>query len=318
MYLQTISSEDIGKDKAMEFDNEAEDVASKRNGVGTGSVRGRVLDMRSYSPAKLQAQAAASKNMFQFAFQNYMEHAFPHDDLRPLSCRGSESYGNIGLTLLDALDSLVIFNDTSSFRAAVEWISENKTTFDVDVRIHVFEVTIRALGGLLSGHILATRDQTLVPGYDGGLLRAAVALADRLVPAFDTPTGLPTSWINLSKGHVRGDIRVTCTACAGTMLLEFATLSRMTGNVTYEMLAKGAIEALWGEIFSWIQWFLLLQNFLQYLRPLCLFDSTIYSFLWVVLSNVGFTETEQRDVLLAMRPEFRMQCLGVIACLIVV
>ncbi len=36
-------------------------------------------------------------------------------------------------------------------------------------------------------------------GYSGGLLRAAAELADRLMPAFDTPTGIPLSWVNLRR-----------------------------------------------------------------------------------------------------------------------
>lgn len=43
------------------------------------------------------------------------------------------------------------------------------------------------------------QDPTLVPGYDGSLLRLAVDLTDRLLPAFDTPTGVPLSWVNLRK-----------------------------------------------------------------------------------------------------------------------
>jgi hypothetical protein len=61
----------------------------------------------------------------------------------------------------------------------------------------VFEVTIRALGGLLSAHALLARAPGLVPGYSGGLLAAATDLAERMMPAFSTPTGLPASFINL-------------------------------------------------------------------------------------------------------------------------
>lgn len=42
-------------------------------------------------------------------------------------------------------------------------------------------------------------NQSIMPGYDGSLLRFAVDLGDRLVPAFDTPYGVPLSWINLDK-----------------------------------------------------------------------------------------------------------------------
>lgn len=35
-------------------------------------------------------------------------------------------------------------------------------------------------------------------------------------------------------------------ACAGTLLLEFGSLSRLTGDYVYEMVAKRALLALWG------------------------------------------------------------------------
>lgn len=39
-----------------------------------------------------------------------------------------------------------------------------------------------------------------MPAYDSSsLLRLAVDLADRFMPAFDTPTGVPLSWVNLRK-----------------------------------------------------------------------------------------------------------------------
>ena len=67
-------------------------------------------------------------------------------------------------------------------------------SFDVDVRVNVFEVNIRLLGGLLSGHLLAADPATgprLMPGgYDGGLLVLAQDLGRRLLPAFrESPTG---------------------------------------------------------------------------------------------------------------------------------
>ena len=49
-----------------------------------------------------------------------------------------------------------------------------------------------------------------------------------MLPAFNTRSGLPLAWVNLLKGEMRRDVRHTCTAGAGTLLLEFATLSRLT------------------------------------------------------------------------------------------
>lgn len=39
--------------------------------------------------------------------------------------------------------------------------------------------------------------------------------------------------------------RETCTACAGTILLEFAALSRLSGEPIFEVKAHAAMDALW-------------------------------------------------------------------------
>lgn len=67
----------------------------------------------------------------------------------------------------------------------------------------MFETTIRVLGGLLSGHVLLQEDPGLVPGYNGVLLTAAQDLGDRLLAAFDTPSGLPGGHVHLQKVGVR-------------------------------------------------------------------------------------------------------------------
>lgn len=89
-------------------------------------------------------------------------------------------------------------NDLDAFQHAVRWLAAN-ATFHVDARVHVFELTIRALGGLLSAHMLITAKPSLISDYDGSLLRLAVDLTDRLMPAFATPSGVPLSWVNLVK-----------------------------------------------------------------------------------------------------------------------
>jgi ER degradation enhancer, mannosidase alpha-like 1 len=117
-------------------------------------------------------------------------------------------------------------------------------TFDINSKVQVFEVTIRILGGLLSAHLYAI-NPTLLEGYHlqnykGELLALAVDLADRLLPAFTSPTGIPYPRINLRTGLVPGDTSETCAAGAGSLLLEFGTLSRLTGNPTYERVAHRA------------------------------------------------------------------------------
>ena len=188
------------------------------------------------------------RELFTHGYDAYMQHAFPHDVLQPLSCRGANGWGNITLTLIDTLDMLALMGNASEFERMVRWSIEH-ISFDVDETVSLFETNIRALGGLLSAHLLAC-DQTLrlMSGpYDpqGGLLLLAIDLADRLLPALDTATGIPYGSINLRHGVSPTEAKVTCTAAAGTLALEFGTLSRLTGDDRYEAAAVRAVEAIW-------------------------------------------------------------------------
>jgi mannosidase alpha-like ER degradation enhancer 1 len=105
--------------------------------------------------------------------------------------------GNFSLTLIDVLDTLVVLDDPAAFESAVrnviDWVS-----FDVNTKPQVFETTIRVLGGLLSGHLFAERPEQKfhLPWYRGQLLAMAHDLGKRMLPAFDTPTGIPYARVN--------------------------------------------------------------------------------------------------------------------------
>lgn len=71
---------------------------------------------------------------------------------------------------------------------------------------------------------------------NGPLLRMAEDVARRLLPAFDTPTGMPYGTVNLRSGVPEGETTVTCTAGVGTFILEFGTLSRLTGDFIFEQV----------------------------------------------------------------------------------
>uniref|UniRef100_A0A182SQI7 alpha-1,2-Mannosidase n=1 Tax=Anopheles maculatus TaxID=74869 RepID=A0A182SQI7_9DIPT len=70
-------------------------------------------------------------------------------------------------------------------------------------------------------------------------------VAQRLLPAFDTATGMPYGTVNLRHGVPYAETSVTCTAGIGTFILEFGTLSRLTGNPVYEDVAMNALSALY-------------------------------------------------------------------------
>jgi len=131
----------------------------------------------------------------------------------------------------------------------VNLVIQHVTSFDINSKVQVFEVTIRVLGGLLSAHIYATTPTLLggytLKNYNGELLALAIDLADRLLPAFASPTGIPYPRINLRSGLMPGETSETCTAGAGSLILEFGTLSRLTGNSIYEDVAKTAFHEVY-------------------------------------------------------------------------
>nr|AWA44967.1 alpha-1,2-Mannosidase [Saccharum officinarum] len=141
------------------------------------------------------------KDMFYHAFDGYMKYAFPLDELRPLSCQGEDSLGGYALTLIDSLDTLALLGDKEKFGAAVEWVGKN-VRFDINKTVSVFETNIRILGGLLSAHLIASDYATgmRIQSYDDQLLHLAADLAQRLLPAFDTPTVFE----RVTKKSVRG------------------------------------------------------------------------------------------------------------------
>uniref|UniRef100_A0AAY5L9Z6 alpha-1,2-Mannosidase n=1 Tax=Esox lucius TaxID=8010 RepID=A0AAY5L9Z6_ESOLU len=193
--------------------------------------------------------------MFDHAYGSYMKYAYPADELMPLSCKGrvrglepnrgdiDDSLGKFSLTLIDTLDTLVVLNKLEEFEAAVRRTVRD-VRLDNDVVVSVFETNIRVLGGLLGAHVMADmlRQQgEWMQWYTDELLHMAKELGHRLLPAFNTTSGLPYPRVNLRYGVLNplsrtGTESDTCTACAGTMILEFAALSRLSGESVFESM----------------------------------------------------------------------------------
>ncbi|XP_043081428.1 ER degradation-enhancing alpha-mannosidase-like protein 2 isoform X2 [Puntigrus tetrazona] len=187
------------------------------------------------------------KSMFYHAYNSYLENAYPYDELRPLTCDGQDTWGSFSLTLIDALDTLLILGNHTEFQR-VATLLQDTVDFDSDVNASVFETNIRVVGGLLSAHLLSKRaGMEVEEGWpcSGPLLRMAEDAARKLLPAFQTPTGMPYGTVNLLRGVNPSETPVTCTAGVGTFILEFSTLSRLTGDPVFENVARKALRALW-------------------------------------------------------------------------
>jgi mannosidase alpha-like ER degradation enhancer 2 len=133
------------------------------------------------------------------------------------------------MTPVDALDTLVVMHlDAEAAKARSLIVSD--LSFDRDIYVKNFEITIRLLGGLLSGYQLTG---------DKRLLNLAEDLGNRLLPVFNSPTGLPYVYVNLRTGETRG--AETNPAETGTLLLEFGTLSKLTRRPVFFEKAKRAL-----------------------------------------------------------------------------
>ena len=133
------------------------------------------------------------------------------------------------MTPVDALDTLILMKFDDEADKARELIVKD-LSFDRDIYVKNFEITIRLLGGLLSSYQLTN---------DKRLLALAEDLGNRLLPAFNSPTGLPYVYVNLHTGQVRDP--KTNPAETGTLFLEFGTLSKLTGKPIFYDKAKRAL-----------------------------------------------------------------------------
>jgi mannosidase alpha-like ER degradation enhancer 2 len=116
-----------------------------------------------YSGEEVEGFREEVRAMFQHAYNSYLEHAYPYDELRPLSCDGQDTWGSYSLTLIDALDTLAVMGNYTEFRR-VYTLLEQRTDFDANINVSVFETNIRIVGGLLAAHLVARRAGVEVDG----------------------------------------------------------------------------------------------------------------------------------------------------------
>ncbi|RDX86724.1 Mannosyl-oligosaccharide 1,2-alpha-mannosidase MNS1, partial [Mucuna pruriens] len=156
------------------------------------------------------------KDAMLHAWTSYEKFAWGKDELKPQSMNGVDSFGGLGATLVDSLDTLFIMGLDTQFARARE-----------------------ILGGLLSAYDLSG---------DKVFLEKAKDLADKLLPAWNTPSGIPYNRINLAYGNInnptwaRGN---SILADSGSEQLEFIALSQRTKDPKYQQKAEKVIKELY-------------------------------------------------------------------------
>lgn len=182
------------------------------------------------------------KKMMEHAWTGYVNHAWGSNELRPISKRGHTAsiFGasSSGATVVDALDTLYIMGMKDEFERARKWVAMS-LSFNHASDVSVFETTIRFLGGLLSAYAFSGDEVFKVKAKE---------LGDKLLPAFNTPTGIPWAMVNLASGsgHNWGWASGGCSILAelGTLHLEFVYLSKITGQPIYAQKVNKVREFL--------------------------------------------------------------------------
>ena len=171
---------------------------------------------------------------FLHAWSGYKQYAWGHDELKPLTKTHRDWHdAPLLMTPVDALSTMLVMDLDDEATSTRDFVAKN-LSFDHDFFVKNFEITIRILGGLLS---------TYQTTGDERLLKLADDLGRRLLPVFDSPTGLPYMYVNLKTGAVKGD--VTNPAEIGTLLIEFGTLGKLTKKPEYFDKAKRALVVLY-------------------------------------------------------------------------
>src|SRR3954447_3702958 len=168
--------------------------------AGSGAALVAVSARSRRSAADWRALGEDVREQMRWAWGNYRDRAWGKDQIKPIS-GGFESFPlknhHLGLTIVEALDTLWVMGLDEEFRDGVEWVKRN-LDFDVDGEVSVFETSIRLVGGLLSAFHACG---------DPVLLATARDCADRLLPAFAaSPLGIPHRFINLKTGTIRGQV----------------------------------------------------------------------------------------------------------------
>jgi len=177
------------------------------------------------------------RNGMKHAWEGYRMYAWGKDEIKPLTKRGHDNWGGMGVTLVDSLSTLWLMDMKDEFWEASHWIRNHWSLEDVGP-VSVFETTIRSLGGLLSAYDLSG---------DVMFLETADDLGNRLSNAFNSSTGIPYSETVLNGNHSFNSVWHSQHAVLselGTLQLEFRYLAALTGKRKYADMVEKVILSM--------------------------------------------------------------------------
>ncbi|KAF4583366.1 alpha-1,2-Mannosidase [Pleurotus pulmonarius] len=187
-------------------------------------------------PKGSQQHRDAVTKIFVDSYEAYRTFAFGHDDLSPESQSFSDGRNGWGATIVDALPTMAIMGLDDFFAEGLNFSSHiDFSKSQTPDTVSVFETTIRYLGGLLSAYELSGQKFPV-------LVEKAKEVADKMAFAWVGDNKVPFGFVDFSTNTpTRSTSNI---AEAGTLALEWSTLSKYTGNDTYRQLAEGSLRQI--------------------------------------------------------------------------
>ncbi|MBR8536060.1 glycoside hydrolase family 47 protein [Carboxylicivirga sediminis] len=174
---------------------------------------------------------------FKRSWEGYKKYAWGHDVLLPISGSYQDWYEeSLHISPIDAYSTMKVMGLDDSAKEVERYVVDS-ISWDKDLYVKTFEVNIRILGGLLAMYEYNGDPDILAKTEDFG---------QRMLKAFDSPTGMPYYWFNLKTGEAKGQkINV---AEAASYMFEMGILSYYTNNPVYYQVAKKANLAVWERV----------------------------------------------------------------------
>ncbi|KAJ7754456.1 glycoside hydrolase family 47 protein [Mycena metata] len=185
-------------------------------------------------PSKYAHRRADAVALFNTSYKAYRTYAFGHDDLSPVSKGFSDGRNGWGASIVDAMPTMVVmgldefFIEAVNFSAHIDF-SKSQTSDTVSI----FETTIRYVGGLLSAYELSGEKHSI-------LVQKAQEVADKMAYGWVGNNSIPYGFLDFSSNTPT--ISTSNIAEAGTLSLEWYTLTKHTKNQTYADLTAKSVK----------------------------------------------------------------------------
>ncbi|RCH80481.1 hypothetical protein CU098_006386, partial [Rhizopus stolonifer] len=193
------------------------------------------FDPETYEEMEIRiSRQEAVKKSFMHGWSGYKKYALGADELKPLTNKPNNPFGGLGATMIDSLSTMLIMGLEEEVHEMLPLI--DKIQVMVNEPLSVFETIIRYMGGLISAYELYNHPARHI------LLNKAEEIGFALLPAFDTPYGIPHYRFNPVRRHSASN--TTFLADAASIQLEFFALSLHTENPVFAEKAQAITDFL--------------------------------------------------------------------------